>query len=161
MTADLREHLFGLTPEELKLAPSEKRPHVWAALMDMAISNRVATVVAVADGTVSLYTSAGGGVIGAGEHVPVRQAASHFLDVAEAHLAELSSVGEHPLPVAGHVKLYALTYNGVFAADAETSEVRRGHPLYDLFSAAQAVITAMREMMPDNPRTLRPPAHDA
>jgi hypothetical protein len=149
LAVDLRERLFSLTPSELNLAPTPTRGRVWAALMDVALKNGVGTVVAVGDGSVSLYTSAGGGVIGAGEHLMVRQAADRFLDVAEECLSALATADDHLYPVSGHAKLYTLTFSeGVFSAEVDTSEVRRGHPLYAMFAAAQDVISAIRETMP-------------
>ena len=41
------------------------RPDVWGVLMELGLEQGVATMVAFADGTVSLYFSGGGGIIGA------------------------------------------------------------------------------------------------
>jgi hypothetical protein len=53
--------------------------------MDWSMDNGTATLVAYDDGTTSLYTSTGGGVIGAGSHGEVRDAAEAF-EIAERHI---------------------------------------------------------------------------
>src|SRR5438046_153891 len=52
------------------------------AMIEIGLDKGVASFLAIADGTVSKYTSVGGGVIGAGEHAAVRGAAERFRIVA-------------------------------------------------------------------------------
>jgi hypothetical protein len=70
----LRRTMFTADPAELGLAPSERLPEVWAALMEIDLGGAVASVVAVADGTTSLYISNGGGVLGTGAYPAVAEA---------------------------------------------------------------------------------------
>src|SRR5918999_4199616 len=81
----LRDQVLSVRPDELALAATRERPHVWAALMEWGIDDELAMLVTIADGTVSLYLSSGGGVIGSGADDNVRRAAAAFLDAAEAH----------------------------------------------------------------------------
>lgn len=74
----LRAKLLASRPEDLDLAPTPELLHVWAALMEMAVSSATVTLVAVADGATSLYVSTGGGVIGGGHHETVRAAYRKF-----------------------------------------------------------------------------------
>jgi hypothetical protein len=62
----LRGQLLEVDPAELELSPSPRLPRVWAVLMEMGLDTGTASLVAVADGTTSLYLSTGGGVIGGG-----------------------------------------------------------------------------------------------
>jgi hypothetical protein len=73
---DFRARLLAASPAELSIKPSEHLPHVWAALLDWGLRGGSATIVAVADGTVSMYTSAGGGMIGAGQHQQIHMPAA-------------------------------------------------------------------------------------
>jgi len=50
--------------------------------MDMGMPNGTATMIAVADGTVSLYTSAGRGIIGLGPHEEPRKVVAELLQFA-------------------------------------------------------------------------------
>src|SRR5215469_16150208 len=53
-----------------------------AVLMDMGMSQNVATVVAYADGTASIYTSTGGGFIGGGQkYESIRKAGQSFIAI--------------------------------------------------------------------------------
>src|SRR6266571_9189175 len=97
----LRRQLLTLDPAELELSPSPGRPRVWALFMEMGLDTGTASLVAVADGTTSLYMSTGGGVIGGGEHQAVRRVSEAFLDTAEAHLDRLQAISKAPLPQTG------------------------------------------------------------
>ena len=48
------------------MQPTERFPNVFGVVMDMTYPSGVATLVTFADGTASLYTSTGGGIIGGG-----------------------------------------------------------------------------------------------
>src|SRR6185436_11866145 len=85
----LRAQAFAIGPADLELAPTPSRPRVWGAIMELGYPTGIATLLSIAEGTTSLYFSNGGGIVGAGEHANVREAAEVFLDVMEAHLAEM------------------------------------------------------------------------
>jgi hypothetical protein len=116
--------------------------------MEMGFPDGAATIVSLADGTTSLYTSEGGGVIGGGEHAPVAAASSRFLAEAEATETGLSpaeSVDVH-LPPAGIVSFVVLGYSGTRIGAADEQELASmQHPLSRLYAAGQDVITALRE----------------
>lgn len=81
--AGLRGMVLGLDPKKVGVEPTRELPRVWGIVVDWGMDSGSATFVALADGTASMYTSSGGGVIGAGEHEPVQAAAQRLLDVAE------------------------------------------------------------------------------
>jgi hypothetical protein len=142
----LRELALRVTAPELDLAPTESRPHVWGAIMELGYPTGIATLMTLAEGTTSLYYSSGGGVIGAGEHEAVRGAAEAFLDIVEDHLAEFRSVDATPTPRIGHVRFYVRTFKGTLGVEAPEDELSRDlHPLSLVFFAGHAVITAIRE----------------
>src|SRR5262245_49833724 len=97
---DLRRQVLGLTPQSAA-APTAT---VVAVLMETGYPEAVATLVAVSDGSVSLYFSNGGGIIGAGEHAPVRSVAAKFLASAAAYVPRASLAGQFPLPSCGRVR---------------------------------------------------------
>lgn len=141
----LRQQALDVTSSDLELTPSPRRPRVWGAIMELGYPTGIATLLSFAEGTTSLYFSNGGGVVGAGEHEPVRQMAEEFLDVLEAHLDELSPAEETPTPRIGRVRFYARTYEGTLGAEATEDQLARDHPLSPVFRAGHAVITAIRE----------------
>ena len=106
---------------------------------------RWATLVVIADGTTSLYTSTGGGIIGAGAHAAVAQAGQAWLSALEGHLELLPRTDRPGLPAAGHVVIRALTFGGERAVEAPEADLGHGRdPASPLFHAAHAVITEMR-----------------
>ena len=64
--------------------------------MEMAFPEGAATLVSLADGTTSMYTSTGGGVIGGGAHDAVVQAGRAFLLELERRVIRVleGSLGE-------------------------------------------------------------------
>ncbi|MEA2660983.1 MAG: hypothetical protein QOH08_555 [Chloroflexota bacterium] len=141
--------LLGTDPSALKLAPTASLPHVWAVVMELRVGPDVASLVAVADGSVSLYTSRGGGVIGAGRHAGVRQAATRLLEIAERSIASFGERASFPPPSPDRVGFIVLTYERRLGADVSESEIKAGtHALAPCYDAAQDVITAMRLVSP-------------
>ena len=113
VSREMRDRAFSMTPTDLRLAPSSARPHVFCAVMETGYEEGVATLVAVADGSVSLYFSKGGGVIGGGGHESVRGAATAFLDAAEVFLPRFEGATDTRMPSVGQVRFYLRTFEGI------------------------------------------------
>jgi hypothetical protein len=143
---DLRAKLLGTKPQEVNVKPTEHLPHVWAALLDIGMANGSATVAVVADGTVSMYTSTGGGMIGAGQHKIIHMPAARFLKTVEALHESLEPATEAPLPGAGEAAVVALTYGGMRRALVEMRLLSPKDPLARAWVAGQDLITALREL---------------
>ena len=69
---------LGVDPQSISVPDGERWSGALSRLWSSVYERWTATIVAIADGTVSMYLSSGGGVIGAGEHAAVRNAADHF-----------------------------------------------------------------------------------
>jgi hypothetical protein len=146
MMRQLREQALRVTASDLELGPTATRPHVWGAIMELGYPTGIATLMSLAEGTTSLYFSNGGGVIGAGEHAAVREAAESFLDVVEDHLADFPAVEATPTPRIGRVRFYVRTFDGTLGIEATEEELGGNlHSLSPVFHAGHAVITAIRE----------------
>ena len=100
---DLRAKLLATTPSDVNIKPSQQLPHVWAALLDIGTATGSATVAVVADGTVSMYTSTGGGMIGAGQHQVIHMPAARFLKTVEAIHGSLDAFAAGKLQPERHV----------------------------------------------------------
>jgi hypothetical protein len=141
----LRDQILNLDPAEAGMPQAPGGPKVWGVVMDVGMSGGTATLVALADGTTSMYTSTGGGIIGGGFHRPVVDATKALLTRAEDHLAYLTPGGHPDLPGRGRVVIRALTYGGAASAEASDDELaRRRHPLSPVFYAAHEVIAQLR-----------------
>jgi hypothetical protein len=142
----LRERALTLAATECGVQPTPELPRVWGVILDMGFDKALVTLVALTDGTTSLYTGTGGGVIGAGGHATVRKATADLLAVAEANLDKLAVIQSFPFPAVGEVRFYARTFTDTRGAGAADSTLASPeHPLFPLFRAAQAVITAVRQ----------------
>jgi hypothetical protein len=143
---DLRARLLAMSPSELSIKPSEHLPRVWAALLDWGMRGGSATIAVVADGTVSMYTSAGGGMIGAGQHQSIHMPAARFLKTVEAIADSLPEATQAPLPKEGEAAVVALTYAGMRRGFVELRLLTAKDPLARAWVAGQDLITALREL---------------
>ena len=149
---ELRRRALTVSAPDLGLSPVGQRPHVWGVVMETGYPQAVATLVAFADGTTSLYFSNGGGVIGAGGHAVVRQAGEALLSAAEAQIHDFAEVHDTPVPGVGRVRFYVRTFQGLMGAEADENELGEGrHTLSPVFHAAHWVISAVRESTPQQP----------
>jgi hypothetical protein len=113
--------------------------------METGYPEAVATLVAVVDGTSSLYFSNGGGLIGAGTHAPVAEANRRWLEKGREFLPQLSAITDPPLPAEGLTQFVAVTPEGLRGAVAPEEELGQGrHGLSPLFYGGQDVITQIR-----------------
>lgn len=97
---DLRAHMLSLEPATVRPRPTRELPRVWGFVMDMTFPRGTASIVSLADGTRSLYTSTGGGVIGGGFHEPVAAASNRLLSILESHLDHLEADARTQPPAA-------------------------------------------------------------
>jgi hypothetical protein len=103
------------------------------------------TLVAVADGSVSLYFSNGGGIIGAGEHQDVRAVAGDFLAASGGYLSAMKPVADYPLPGPGKTRFYIVGKTGVLSGEFEENDLGNNRlPASPLFHKGHDVITAVR-----------------
>jgi hypothetical protein len=141
---DLRQKVLAVDPSSLGLAPAGPGG-VWGLLMETGHPKAVATLVALADGTVSLYFSNGGGIIGIGQHEGPRQAGEALLKFAPRFLAHAVPTKAYPLPREGFTRFYFLTGGGIATAEADEGSLAGDRsPLSPLFRKAHEVITQAR-----------------
>ena len=139
---ELREKLLTSSPEEIGLSGKDAEAKVWGAMMEVSFSGGTATLVSVRDGTASLYTSSGGGMLGG---YVAQKEAKRFVTEAEKHLASMKPAKSFPYPEVGRMKFYVLTRDGVYIAEAGEQEVQsERHALFPLFLAGNEVLTALR-----------------
>jgi hypothetical protein len=145
--AALRLQALHTNASDFGMEPSESFPNVFGVVMDMAYPNGVATLVCFADGTTSLHTSTGSGIIGGGAHPQVVRAGRELLRVAEdlRSCCVADPTDEPPLP--GAVTIRLLTFDGRVAVTEQEVVLGEGHsPLSPLFHAAHAVLSELRQI---------------
>ncbi len=132
-------------PAAVGIAPRAPLKSVWGALVEIGLEDGCVTFVSLADGTTSMYTSTGGGAIGAGQHEGPANASRHLLVELQAQLDLFPPAEACPLPGPDMVAFVVLTYNGIHRT--ESSQARLADPkgpLHLLWVAANSVITEIR-----------------
>lgn len=120
---------------------------VFGVLMETGYPEAVVTLVALADGTASLYFSNGGGVIGAGQHNGPAVAARSLVAFAAHNVKRLDPASDTPLPNAGCTRFYVLTRHGVLTAEAREADLGENRDaLSPLFYSAHELIAEMRKI---------------
>ena len=143
--ADLRSMALSVDLATLQTPAEEPWGGAGVAMMEIGMDRAVASVVAIADGTVSMYTSTGGGVIGAGAHAAVRGEAARFRTVIADSRGLLTPSADFPLPAPGEVRFQARIGQDGFTAAAPESALRAGrHPLSTVYAAGQDLLTEIR-----------------
>lgn len=148
-TADLRAMVLRLTPEEVGLSEDTSAGPVWGLVMETGMEGGYYTLVALADGTTSLYFSNGGGILGGGEHAPVREAGDELLTTANQFLESAAPASSTPPPAQGQTTFYFLTFDGIRSYTAPEEELGyQRDRLSPVFHAAHAVIAELRVRTP-------------
>jgi hypothetical protein len=142
--AELRAMALGLDIDSIRTPDGQPWHGAAVAMMEIGLATGVASFLAIADGTVSMYTSVGGGVIGAGEHAAVRGAAERFRMVAADARGLLQSTTEFPPPSPGEVRFHVRTADAWTGAASEQALRSGRQPLSELYAAGQDLITEIR-----------------
>jgi hypothetical protein len=113
-----RPPVVGLGLDEGRLGDRVVQlPNVFGVVVDWSLGDDFATFVALADGTASMYTSAGGGTIGAGGRPGIDAAGAVLLRTVEVQLDRFAHVAAASGPRPGRVTYWALTRAGLRAID--------------------------------------------
>jgi hypothetical protein len=144
MYHELREMVLTVDPHEYEL-PAVGAPNLYGAVMELGWDEATATVVALSDGTTSLYATSGFGIIGGGAHAAVRSASAAWLTATAEMIGALQPAADVEPPAASDVQFIALTFDGHRVGQAgEVSLQRNQSPLAPLYLAGQRVMTELR-----------------
>ena len=143
--AGLRKSALTGSRSKLGLAPTSNRTEPWGVIMDWGLQRGTATVLAMSDGSASVYFSTGGGYLGGIGQEPIRTAAKRAVDTAKLVQLPQSPTTAFPIPEQHGVFFYLLTDAGVFMFRTSEQELNsNGHPLRKLGDNMQGVITQYR-----------------
>jgi hypothetical protein len=150
----LRNMMLQGSRAKFGIPATAKATDPYGVLMDWGMKAGTATVVAIADGTASVYLSSGGGFIGGGQsHESMRAAAKKTVELANEVQPLMHQTTTYPLPQRGQVAFYVLTDAGVFTASASDEEMRNHtSPYYKLGDSAQTIVTEYRLSQQGNKR---------
>lgn len=143
--SDLRKMVLSTAPKDVGLQPKPKE--VWGVLMETGYSKAVATLVALADGTVSLYFSNGGGMVGLGPQPGPSLAAQSFLLASQQFSEQAQPTTTFPLPKPTFTRFYLLTGTQVLTVEAKEDDLGHGrHHFSPLFHKGHELITEIRKV---------------
>jgi hypothetical protein len=133
------------------LGPGSSPTQPFAVVADWGSPKGSTTIVAIADGSASVYLSSGAGFIGAGQsHDSIRNAALKTVELAAAVQSLMRRTTQFPLASPQQVTFYAVTDTGVFTASASEDDLAGNRsPFSPLAAAAQNILTEYRNL----PRT--------
>jgi hypothetical protein len=118
-------------------------------VIDWGLSGGVATIVCYCDGSVSLYLSSGGGVIGAGDHEAVRKAARRVFEEIAKVKDKLAPVKSVELPAHNQMRFTLATSNGFLSRLENAETLQSGRATFAaLADATQSVLTEIRLATP-------------
>lgn len=141
----MRNMVLSGTRERFGLPPTSTPKEPWGVVMDWGVDRGTATVMALLDGSASIYLSGGGGYIGGQNQQSVKGAALKAIEVAHEFAAQMKKTTEYNLPVTGEVIFYLLTDSGTLTASAKEVDLRnQEHPLAKLGNAMQEIVTQYR-----------------
>ena len=141
----LRQQILHLDPAEAGLSRDAGTGDPWGFLLETGYPDVVATLVCLRDGTTSLYTDSGFGIIGGGGHESVVAANRRLFAELEGAVAGMLPTSDESLPETGMSVLRALTFDGHRAHRAQEADLGEGRDaLAPVFRAAHDVITELR-----------------
>lgn len=142
----LRGRLFLTDPKTLGLSP-EGGERFWGLMVDVGVESGVATLAVLRDGSISLYLSNGGGVIGLGQHDALHEKAAKLLELAEQFSLEGPEAERDTLPSEGFTRFNFLGFGGARAVEEEDENLEDGaHALSPLYEAAHDLLAAAEEV---------------
>lgn len=143
----LRNRIFNMSPKSAGVTlESETEP--WSIIMDMGFKKSMATLVALKDGTASLYFSTGGGIAGGREYKNISDFAKDFVVSSANFIPLMQKTLSYPLPAEGEVNIYVLTASGIFSSGPTREEdLACGMDKFSrLFSSGEEVVSALRQL---------------
>ncbi|MDT8067696.1 MAG: hypothetical protein ROO76_05960 [Terriglobia bacterium] len=136
--------LYG-TRERFGLGPPPHADDPWGVVMDWGVPAGTATVMALSDGSASIYLSSGGGYIGGQKEESVRRATLEAIEVAREYPSQMRKTTDYVLPATGEVIFYLMSDTGVFMATEREVELHNpSHSLAKLGNAMQNIVTQYR-----------------
>ena len=120
---------------------------VFGVIVEMAYPDAVTTLVALTDGSVSLYVSDGNGCIGCGQHREVRTTANEML-AAASRLFDISQLTESTdAPKPGDVCIYLLAQQGLRSMVVSLDRINEVDPRFgSVYFAGQRLMATIERV---------------
>lgn len=148
--AGLRGMVLEGTRSNFGLGPGASPTQPFAVVTDWGDAQGTTTIIAVADGSASVYPSSGAASIGGGQsHESIRNAALKAVELAAGAQAQMHATTQFPLARRGQVTFYEVTDSGVFTATASQEDLNGNRsPFSQLAAATQNIVAEYRRLAP-------------
>ncbi len=144
MVAALRASVLELKPVDIALDLLTTATSVWGIVIETGYPDAVASLIALADGSVSLYVSNGSGSVGCGANLEVRSAGAELLAVAERGFPLATCTDDTSYPPPGSIRFCFLSRDGLRSLQVKIEELHSTDvQLSALYFAGQRVINAI------------------
>jgi len=141
----LRKQAIEITAGQLGLHLPDNQLTVYGIVMDIGMSQGVATLIAYKTGDASLYLSTGGGIIGGGKYKAVIEAAQLFINAGQEFLKRANKAENTTVATKDTVKFYLLTNRGVYLLVEEIKKFDNNSSIYNsLFADGNLLLTQLR-----------------
>ncbi len=117
---------------------------VIAVLFEIPVREGCVTFVAAEDGTASMYTSRGGGIIGMGFHASTAAAALALVGCAINFAPHFPLATDFPLPPREHIAFHIVTRGGIHSTVIRESFLANNPRLAPLVAAKDQLVTRSR-----------------
>jgi len=120
----LRQLALDTKPEDIGVT-LDNNEQIYAAVVDLPLTNGIATLVCFFDGTVSLYYQNGGGMLGIGQkYEEVKKAGMSFLFSAGQTLQFIKPSQNFNLPVNNLISVYLKAKENTYKAEINISNIQ-------------------------------------
>ncbi|HRZ28157.1 MAG TPA: hypothetical protein P5295_15230 [Spirochaetota bacterium] len=141
---DLRKQVFSISPSDLKITRNESKI-VYGVIMETGYPEAVVSLIAIGDGTVSLYFSNGGGIIGIGGHEKPKSICLDYINDSNNFIKLATKTDSNQLPNNGETIFYFLTFDGIYYFKEKEDTLGNNKSSFSkLFYKAQELITEAR-----------------
>ena len=155
---DLRQMVFHTDAGSLGPRRPDTRDHIWGMVIETGYPDAVATTIVLADGTMSLYFSSGGGLVGLGDHEHLADAGQRLLGLASLLRSNFDEATDFPLPRRGRTRTYLMAYSGVVAVEfsleapwKEPALLALGERVQELFAMIRMLADQIAEQREGQP----------
>lgn len=158
---EIRRLFLTQPPSTWGIQQTSEHSHVFAVLMEWLIGEVAVTVAVALDGTASVYSTSGTGMIGGDSDEVANREARALVAAAGGFLDEATPVSEFPYPRADRVQFYLRTFQDVRRLDVAQESLVGGHDRYSALHAhGWAVFKRMLVLADHRPPDQAGPANE-
>lgn len=142
---EVRTTVFGIDLSNLAQRRTDTVDRIWGIVMEAGFPDAAVTLLALADGTVSIYLSSGGGLTGLGDYEQISDASQRLIALATELSGAADPVCEFPLPQKGHTRFYLLTYTGTLSVELAEHDLGMNSVLTPLWERGHELLSMIRD----------------